>query len=137
VIEIRVRRALGSVAIETDIRAAGGTLALVGPSGGGKTTILNMIAGLVTPDQGRIAIADALLFDSERGVNLPPRERRIGYVFQEPRLFPHYSVAGNLRYAARSGAALVEFAEVVEWLGIGDLLDRRPQKLSGGSGAPC
>jgi molybdate transport system ATP-binding protein len=132
VIEIRVRRALRSLTIETDIRAEGGTLALVGPSGGGKTTILNMIAGLETPDQGRIAIDDAVLFDSERGVNLPPRERRIGYVFQEPRLFPHYSVAGNLRYAGRSGAALIEFAEVVEWLGIGDLLDRRPQKLSGG-----
>jgi molybdate transport system ATP-binding protein len=132
VIEIRVRRALDSATIDADIRAEGGTLALVGPSGGGKTTILNMIAGLETPDEGRIAIDDALLFDSDRGVNLPPRERRIGYVFQEPRLFPNYSVAGNLRYGARPGAALIAFAEVVEWLGIGHLLDRKPQKLSGG-----
>ena len=134
-IEIRVRRALGPATIETDIRAEGRTLALVGPSGGGKTTILNMIAGLETPDWGRIAFDDVLLFDSDRGVNLAPRERRIGYVFQEPRLFPHYSVAGNLRYGARASAAhktLVEFDEVVEWLGIGHLLDRRPQKLSGG-----
>jgi molybdate transport system ATP-binding protein len=132
VIEVRVQRALGSLKIETDIRAEGGTLALVGPSGGGKTTILNMIAGLETPDQGRIAIDDTLLFDSERGVDLPARERRIGYVFQEPRLFPNYSVGGNLRYGLRPGVALIEFSEIVEWLGIGHLLDRKPSKLSGG-----
>jgi molybdate transport system ATP-binding protein len=76
-----------------------------------------------------------VLFDSDRGVNVNPRARRIGYVFQEPRLFPHYSVAGNLRYgerAAGAGDALVGFDEVVGWLGIQALLDRRPAKLSGG-----
>jgi molybdate transport system ATP-binding protein len=135
VIEIKVRRTLGSVTIDADIRASGRALGLVGPSGGGKTTILNMIAGLETPDKGRIAIGDAVLFDTDRGIDLPPRARRIGYVFQEPRLFPHYSVAGNLRYGAGSNAshpALVEFDEVVGWLGIGRLLDRKPAKLSGG-----
>jgi molybdate transport system ATP-binding protein len=135
VIEIKVRRSLGAITIEADIRVEGHALALVGPSGGGKTTILNMVAGLETPDAGRIAIDDALLFDSATGCNLPPRERRIGYVFQEPRLFPHYSVAGNLRYgakAATSGKSLVEFDEIVGWLGVGHLLDRRPAKLSGG-----
>ncbi len=132
-IEIRVRRRLGAVNIEADIVANGRSLALVGPSGGGKTTLLNMVAGLETPDDGRIAIGDAVFFDSAAGVNLSPRERRVGYVFQEPRLFPHYSVAGNLRYGARSaGEALVGFDEVVGWLGIGELLQRRPAKLSGG-----
>ena len=94
-----------------------------------------MIAGLVTPDAGRIALGEAVLFDSEARVNLPPRARRIGYVFQEPRLFPHYSVAGNLRYGARHappGEALIGFDELVGWLGIASLLDRKPAKLSGG-----
>ncbi len=134
-IEIRVRGAAGAMSIEADIRTAAPTLALVGPSGGGKTTLLNMIAGLLTPDEGRIAIGDTVLFDAAGGVNLAPRERGIGYVFQEPRLFPHLSVARNLRYGARrapEGEALISFDEVVARLGIGALLDRRPAKLSGG-----
>ncbi len=94
-----------------------------------------MIAGLERPERGRIAIDGETLFDSSRGLDLAPRARRIGYVFQEPRLFPHYSVAGNLRYGARlgrRGEQLVGFDEVVGWLGVGHLLDRRPAKLSGG-----
>ena len=134
-IEIRVRRSFGATTIEADIATGAEALALVGPSGGGKTTLLNMVAGLETPETGYIAVGGTALFDSARGVNLPPRLRRIGYVFQEPRLFPHYSVAGNLRYgasAAPPGEALIGFDEVVAWLGIGPLLDRRPAKLSGG-----
>jgi molybdate transport system ATP-binding protein len=132
VIEIRVRRALGAMTIEADIRAKAQTLALVGPSGGGKTTLLNLVAGLLKPDEGRIAIGETVLFDSALGVDVPPRLRRLGYVFQEPRLFPHYSVAGNLRYGARSHEAPFGFDEIVARLGIGALLDRRPAKLSGG-----
>jgi molybdate transport system ATP-binding protein len=123
------------MAIEADIRTGAQTLALVGPSGGGKTTLLNMIAGLATPDEGRIAFGDAVLFDASDGVNLAPRERGIGYVFQEPRLFPHLSVASNLRFGARRaprGEPLIGFDEVVARLGVGALLDRRPAKLSGG-----
>jgi molybdate transport system ATP-binding protein len=133
-IEIRVRRSLGAMTIEADIRAEALMLALVGPSGGGKTTLLNMIAGLETPDEGRIAVGDVVLFDAARRVNLPPSQRRIGYVFQEPRLFPHYSVAGNLRYGcpARPSEAMIGFDEAVARLGIANLLDRRPAKLSGG-----
>ena len=132
-IEIRASRKFDGTNIEADIRTAGRSLALVGPSGGGKTTLLNMIAGLVTPDAGRIAIGDAVLFDSAAGVNLPPPQRRIGYVFQEPRLFPHYSVRGNLLYGARAaGEALIGFDDLVDWLGIRPLLDRRPARLSGG-----
>jgi molybdate transport system ATP-binding protein len=135
VIEIRVRRALETVTIEADIHVGARTLALVGPSGGGKTTLLNMVAGLETPDEGRIVIGERVLFDSALGLNLPPQERRIGYVFQEPRLFPHYSVAGNLRYGAggaAKGEALIGFDELVGWLGVGPLLARKPAKLSGG-----
>ena len=94
-----------------------------------------MVAGLETPDEGRIAVGGVVFFDSAAGVNLSPRERRVGYVFQEPRLFPHYSVAGNLRYGARHverGEALFGFEELVGWLGVGALLHRRPAKLSGG-----
>jgi molybdate transport system ATP-binding protein len=135
VIEIRVRRAFGATTIEADIAAPVQALALVGASGGGKTSLLNMVAGLERPDAGFIAIGGEVLFDSERGVDLAPRRRRIGYVFQEPRLFPHYSVAGNLRYGASlapPGEALIGFDEMVNWLGIAALLDRRPAKLSGG-----
>ena len=132
-IEIRASRKLGAASVEADIDAHGRGLALVGPSGGGKTTLLNMVAGLVAPDSGRIAIGDAVLFDSSRGLNLTPQARRIGYVFQEPRLLPHYSVRGNLRYGDRaSGTALIGFDELVDWLGIRPLLDRKPAKLSGG-----
>jgi molybdate transport system ATP-binding protein len=118
--------------IEADIRATAQTLALVGPSGGGKTTLLNLVAGLLKPDEGRIAIGETVLFDSALGVDVPPRQRRLGYVFQEPRLFPHYSVAGNLRYGARANEAPIGFDQIVARLGIGALLDRRPAKLSGG-----
>ena len=106
-IEIRVRRSFGATTIAADIATRVRSLALVGPSGGGKTTLLNMIAGLERPDEGRIAIAGTTLFDSAEGVNLPAASRRIGYVFQEPRLFPHYTVAGNLRYARVAGEALI------------------------------
>jgi molybdate transport system ATP-binding protein len=132
-IEIRVRLTRGDTTVEADIKTARPALALVGPSGGGKTTLLNMVAGLLAPDAGRIAISDAVLFDSEAGVNLAPQARRIGYVFQEPRLFPHYSVRGNLLYGARAqGAALIDLDDLVDWLGIRALLDRKPAKLSGG-----
>ena len=132
-IEIRASRTFDGGKIEADIRTSGRALALVGPSGGGKTTLLNMVAGLVTPDSGRIVIGDAVLFDSATGVNLKPPARRIGYVFQEPRLFPHYSVRSNLLYGTRvAGDGLIGFDDLVDWLGIRPLLDRRPARLSGG-----
>jgi len=122
VIEIRAAGAVDAFRVEADIRTSGRALALVGPSGGGKTTLLNIVAGLVTPKAGRIAIGDAVLFDSATGANLPPRERRIGYVFQEARLYG----------ASAAGPALIGFDELVDWLGLRPLLDRKPDKLSGG-----
>lgn len=134
-IEIRVRRRVGEIDIEVDIRSEARLLALCGPSGAGKTSLLNMIAGLMQPTSGRIAIDGVAFVDTDKRICLPARKRGIGYVFQEPRLFPHLTVEANLRYGARfapEGPGHVEFADVVDLLGVGRLLQRRPDKLSGG-----
>ncbi|RZZ83489.1 MULTISPECIES: molybdenum ABC transporter ATP-binding protein [Pseudoxanthomonas] len=118
------------VRIHSDARL----LALAGPSGAGKTSVLNAIAGLLRPVAGRIAVDGTVLFDSARGIDVPVHRRRIGYVFQDARLFPHLDVRGNLRYGThgRSAGARFGFEAVVELLGIGPLLQRRPRNLSGG-----
>jgi molybdate transport system ATP-binding protein len=112
-----------------------GITALFGPSGGGKTTIINAVAGLLRPDEGRIAIGGRVLFDSAANVWVPPAQRRVGYVFQDARLFPHMSVESNLRFGWRRAAIRApesEISRVVEMLGLGPLLRRKPAKLSGG-----
>ncbi|MBB4131003.1 MULTISPECIES: molybdenum ABC transporter ATP-binding protein [unclassified Xanthomonas] len=115
--------------IEDDARV----VALVGPSGAGKSTVLNAIAGLVRPQAGHIHIDGRCLFDSQHGVNLPTHKRRIGYVFQDARLFPHLDVRRNLRYGRHArGASPFGFDDVVALLGIAPLLQRRPRNLSGG-----
>jgi molybdate transport system ATP-binding protein len=108
---------------------------LFGPSGAGKTSVVNMIAGLVTPDRGAITLDDTVLFDAAKGIDLPPHRRRIGYVFQEGRLFPHMSVRQNLDYGRwMSGRPrdAGEFERIATLLDIGHLLDRRTRMLSGG-----
>jgi molybdate transport system ATP-binding protein len=108
---------------------------LSGPSGSGKTTILSLIAGLRRPRRGVIRLGDAVLFDADRHVNLPPERRRVGYVFQEHLLFPHLSARRNLEYGWRRrppDAQAVDFGRVVEVLELGDVLDRMPHTLSGG-----
>jgi molybdate transport system ATP-binding protein len=132
---VDVEKRLGQFSIGARFKTAAGVTALFGPSGAGKTTLVNMIAGLVTPDRGRITIADTVLFDSQARIDLPAHQRRIGYVFQEGRLFPHLSVASNLDYGRRmSGLAAdpVETKRIVALLDISHLVDRRPGKLSGG-----
>jgi molybdate transport system ATP-binding protein len=110
-----------------------GVTVLFGPSGSGKSTIIAAAAGLLRPDACRIAIDDLVLADTESGVWLPPERRRVGLVFQDAKLFPHMSVATNLRFGMRRVAAgAVRFDEVIELLGIGALLTRRPHTLSGG-----
>jgi molybdate transport system ATP-binding protein len=109
--------------------------ALFGPSGSGKSTLINLIAGLIRPDKGRIAVDGRALVDTDARIFVPMHKRRIGMVFQDARLFPHMSVAGNLRYGRWFTPASERYAEidaVVDLLGIGHLLDRRPAKLSGG-----
>lgn len=108
-------------------------VALCGPSGAGKTSVLHAIAGLVRPRAGRIEIDGRCLFDSARGIDVPPYRRRVGYMFQDTRLFPHLDVRGNLRYGAHAAQAQpFAFDGVVELLGIAPLLARHPANLSGG-----
>ena len=135
VLAVDVDKQLGALKLRVRFQAAGGATALFGPSGAGKTSVVNMIAGLLEPDRGSIAIDKTVLFDSARGINVPPHQRRIGYVFQEGRLFPHLSVRQNLDYGRRmSGHPRheKEFDRIVALLDIGQLLDRRPRLLSGG-----
>ncbi|MFO7324382.1 MAG: molybdenum ABC transporter ATP-binding protein [Pseudomonadota bacterium] len=108
-----------------------GVTALFGRSGCGKTTLVNVLAGLL-PARGRIALDEEVWLDSSVGVNVPADKRRIGYVFQDARLFPHYSVRGNLLYGAPRSAPRREFDDVVALLGLAPLLARRPGSLSGG-----
>lgn len=121
--------------LEAAFEAPPGLTALFGRSGSGKTTIVNAVAGLLRPERGRIESDGMVLLDTERGVNLPVHRRRIGYVFQEGRLFPHLTVRQNLTYGrwfAPRGEAGADFDRIVELLGIGALLERRPAALSGG-----
>jgi molybdate transport system ATP-binding protein len=108
-----------------------GVTALFGRSGCGKTTVVNLLAGLITQGEGRIALGDDVWFDSARGICVPAERRRVGYVFQDARLFPHYTVRGNLLYGAHGGSAAA-FDEVVALLGLDAMLSRRPAGLSGG-----
>jgi molybdate transport system ATP-binding protein len=127
---------LGTRSIGACFEAKDGEVtALFGRSGSGKTSILDMIAGLLRPARGGIRLDGEALFDAARGVNLPPERRRIGYVFQDARLFPHLSVRGNLAYGARRAPAPTrqrDFARIVALLGLEALVDRRPGRLSGG-----
>jgi len=132
---VDVEKRLGDFELAAKFEAAGGVTALFGPSGAGKSTLVNLIAGLLAPDRGRIALDDHVLFDSATGINLPPHRRRIGYVFQEGRLFPHLTVAQNLdygRWMQKLPANTAETERVVALLDIGHLLRRRPGRLSGG-----
>jgi molybdate transport system ATP-binding protein len=135
--EIAIAKKLGSFRLDVKLEAPeSGVTALFGRSGVGKTSVINALAGLITPDRGRIVVGGMTLFDSAHGINLPPEKRRLGYVFQEARLFPHYSVRGNLLYGAKSADAKdragPSFDTVVDLLGIQELLARRPADLSGG-----
>jgi molybdate transport system ATP-binding protein len=117
------------VCIESDARV----LALVGASGSGKTSLLHAVAGLLRPSRGRIEIAGRVLFDAALGIDVPVHARRIGYVFQDGRLFPHRDVRGNLLYGMRAGQdARFQPDAVIELLALAPLLSRRITGLSGG-----
>jgi molybdate transport system ATP-binding protein len=134
-LSVDVEKRLGDVQIAAKFTTTGGATALFGPSGAGKTSIINMIAGLLKPDRGRITLDDTVLFDSDTRTNVPAHRRRIGYVFQEGRLFPHMSVQQNLdygRWASGLPRDEVERERVIALVNIGALLRRRPGKLSGG-----
>jgi molybdate transport system ATP-binding protein len=125
--DLDLTKRLGDAAIALRLEAGEGLTVLFGPSGVGKTSVLNMVAGLLGPDGGHVRVDGVTLFDA--GIDLPPERRRAGYVFQEPRLFPHLRVAANLRYA---GARETMIDVVAQLLDIAHLLDRWPRTLSGG-----
>jgi len=126
--EIDVRKRLGEAEVALTLAAGESATVLFGPSGVGKTSVLNMVAGLLRPDSGRILVDGETLFGD--GIDVPPEARRAGYVFQEARLFPHLRVRANLLYGA--GRDTGAFEDRIGFLGIGHLLDRWPRTLSGG-----
>ncbi len=131
--DIRVR--LGDVEVGACFAMDGGLTVLFGPSGVGKSSVLNMVAGLLMPDAGHIRIDGDVLFDAVLGVNVAPERRRTGYVFQDARLFPHRRVRDNLLYGHRLAPQQNRWLavdEAVAFLGIGHLLERWPRTLSGG-----
>ena len=132
-IDIDVSRRLGDRVIAARFTAGPGLTALFGASGAGKTSILNMVAGLLRPDRGHIRIGDRTMFDG--ATDLPPEARRVGYVFQDGRLFPHRRVRANLIYGldlAPPANRWMTLDEAARFLGIDHLLGRWPQSLSGG-----
>ena len=134
-LRVDIRQRLGAFDLDARFDAPQGITALFGASGAGKTSVINAISGLSTPHEGRITLGESVLFDAQRGINLPAHQRRIATVFQDARLFPHMSVARNLGYGRRYARAPLgdaEEARIEEMLGIGHLLDRRPAGLSGG-----
>ena len=135
-LHVQIVKRLGDFVLEALISApTPGVIALFGRSGSGKTTLVNIISGLLAPDRGDVRLDGEVLTDTLTGVAVAVEARRVGYVFQESRLFPHLSVEGNLRYGqkrAREAPHTIGFAEVVELLGLGKLLARRPHQLSGG-----
>jgi molybdate transport system ATP-binding protein len=135
-LEVAVAKRLGGISLDVAFSAPGqGVAALFGRSGAGKSATLGAIAGALRPDRGRIVLGDRVLFDADRGIDVPMERRAIGWVFQDARLFPHLSVRANLDYGARRARrrdAGVRFDEVLSVLGIETLLTRRPQRLSGG-----
>ena len=135
-LEVAVEKRLSAFEIDAEFSCAtNGIVALFGRSGAGKTSLVNMLAGLSRPDSGRIEIEGVTVFDSNRGLDLPPERRRIGYVFQEDRLFPHMTVRGNLTYGLRrapTNERRIQLDQIVDLLGLEALLGRRPHDLSGG-----
>ena len=134
-LEVDVELPLRGFTLQATFAAPAGVTALFGRSGSGKTTVVNCVAGLLRPARGRIVVGGRVLFDSASGVDVPAHRRRVGYVFQEARLFPHLTVRRNLlygRWLAPRGEPGPGLGPVVELLGIGHLLARRPGTLSGG-----
>lgn len=134
-LQVDIRQPLDQFPLNVTFDSPGGITALLGPSGSGKTTVVNAVAGLLRPESGQIAIDGDTLFSSKTGINLPVHKRRLGYVFQDGRLFPHLSVQQNLTYgqkfAIRRGHGPT-LDDVAQMLDIKPLLDRRPADLSGG-----
>ena len=134
-LRVDVTKQLGEFSLEASFESEGRVTGLFGASGAGKTSLINMIAGLLRPDRGSIALDGETLDDTARRIHVPPHRRRIGYVFQDARLFPHLDVRQNLDYGRRMNRLAedpAQYARITDLLDIGHLVDRRPGQLSGG-----
>ncbi|MGY3287850.1 molybdate transport system ATP-binding protein [Bradyrhizobium sp. LM3.6] len=134
-LRVDIEKQLGEFSLSASFTSEGRVIGLFGASGAGKSSLVNMIAGLLRPDRGTIVIDGETVDDTAAGIHVPTYRRRIGYVFQDARLFPHLNVAQNLDYGRRMNGLASDPAQhtrVIDLLDIGALLDRRPGKLSGG-----
>jgi molybdate transport system ATP-binding protein len=134
-LDVAIRHSLPALDIKVDFKSTGRLTAIFGPSGCGKTTVINILAGLVRPTSARIVIEGDVLTDTANGHWPPPHHRRIGYVFQDSRLLPHFTVQQNLRYGQWFTPQAKRYASetaVIDLLGLDTLLARRPSHLSGG-----
>src|SRR5689334_8832767 len=134
-LRVDIQKQLGEFSLQASFTSEGRVTGLFGASGAGKTSLINMIAGLLRPDRGIVVLDDETLDDTEKRIHVPPHRRRIGYVFQDARLFPHLDVRQNLDYGRRMNRLAddpAQHSRVTELLDIGHLLARRPGKLSGG-----
>ncbi|MEE9314247.1 MAG: ATP-binding cassette domain-containing protein [Rhizobiaceae bacterium] len=129
-LDVKIEGVLGTFVIDVDIHAGKGLTVLYGASGAGKSSILRAIAGLWNPCRGLIKFKQQVLYDSDKNINMPTAQRRLGVVFQEPLLFPHMSVAQNLRYGLRENSQ--GWGSVIALLDLESLLSRMPRNLSGG-----
>ena len=133
-IDVLLPRLFAEGATELQVQFAlesGGLTALIGPSGSGKTTLLRLLAGLEVPRSGRITVDEAVWFDKQSGINLPPQQRAIGYVFQDTALFPNMTVRENITYAAPQGQS--DFVnELIKETGLEPFINQKPGRLSGG-----
>ena len=145
-IQVRLRKTFlprpdsSGFTLDVEFKAAAGVTVLFGPSGSGKTLVLDSLAGFVHPDAGRILLDDAILFDGETGVHLPPQARNCGYVFQNYALFPHMTLRENLAFAAERRPRLERHRHVNEMLErfrIADAAGRKPHEVSGGQRQRC
>ncbi len=136
-LKINIQKQLGTIHLDLNLDIPNkGVTALFGLSGSGKTSVINLISGLIQPDKGQISLNNKILVDTDKSINLAPNKRCIGYVFQDARLFPHYSVKGNLTYGmtklSNKEQAERKITKITHLLGITHLLNRYPVTLSGG-----
>ncbi|WP_299177193.1 molybdenum ABC transporter ATP-binding protein ModC [uncultured Neptuniibacter sp.] len=132
-LEVALHSQLGELDLRCRFQSPNNGITVVfGRSGSGKTSLINMVAGLLKPDLGRITLDNETLTDTAQKIHIPPEKREIGYVFQEARLFPHYTVKGNLCYSAKASCSTSEFQKIISMLDIAPLLNRYPPSLSGG-----
>ncbi|MEZ7813147.1 MAG: molybdenum ABC transporter ATP-binding protein [Paracoccaceae bacterium] len=135
-LKIELNHDIGALKLQIALEMGGGVTGISGPSGSGKTTLINIISGIIKPQSGRISLRDHVFFDSGRGIFIPPHLRKVGYIFQEPRLFPHLTLRQNLTYGYRFQNRYRSFEKdldyVIDLLGLEGLLGNRIATLSGG-----